>query len=331
MVDLNMIDAAVLEEDALHLPYCAFPKAADVGRHGVQPLPASLPLVDFARAEAHRSRRYALARVADLTPAQQLAMARVVADSFARREPQSRHLQPPLFPPTGVMEAIHSDPLGIEAFGEWDTASLLYWLIRLCLLTDPTSPRSAIQANAEALHQSIAIVGERGQILGGAFNEPMPPLDAQPAFREGDPFLDAVISFVEPVLTFLGTQDAEALTALCDKYPAFQQAYAEGKVGHHFMVARSDALAKADAFELVAASAERYQEFGYEYMVVEATNQWTGAACEALDGVRVHFAPFQGQRRLIQSSVPLADCVTSRDGFIAGKDSGSMFYVLRLR
>jgi hypothetical protein len=40
------------------LPYCAYPKAADVAQHGVQPLPAVLPLVDFERARVHRSRRY---------------------------------------------------------------------------------------------------------------------------------------------------------------------------------------------------------------------------------------------------------------------------------
>jgi hypothetical protein len=39
------------------LPYSAYPKARDVARHGVQPLPASLPLVDFARAQPYRSRR----------------------------------------------------------------------------------------------------------------------------------------------------------------------------------------------------------------------------------------------------------------------------------
>ena len=99
----------------------------------------------------------------------------------------------------------------------------------------------------------------------------------------------------EPVYAQLGAQDVEALAALSDRYPAFRKAYAEGKVGHHLLIARSDALAKEDAFELVAASAERYQALGYGYMVTEATNQWTGAAFEALGGVRVHFAPFRAR------------------------------------
>ena len=45
----------------------------------------------------------------------------------------------------------------------------------------------------------------------------------------------------------------------------------------------------------MAASAEHYRTLGYSYLVTEATNQWTGAAFEALGGVRVHFAPFQAK------------------------------------
>src|SRR5215212_3713239 len=84
------------------LPYCAYPKARDVAQHGVQPLPASLPLVDFARAQPYRSRRYSMVLAPDLTPAQMLQMAWVIATGFARREPQARHLRPPKHPPAGL-------------------------------------------------------------------------------------------------------------------------------------------------------------------------------------------------------------------------------------
>ena len=70
------------------LPYCAYSKASDVNRHGVQPLPPSMPHVDFVRAHPHRSRRYCTVVAADLTPSQMLQMTPVVAASFARREPQ---------------------------------------------------------------------------------------------------------------------------------------------------------------------------------------------------------------------------------------------------
>ena len=45
-------------DEAHPLPYSAYPKAKDVAHHGLQPLPASLPLVDFARAKPYRSSRY---------------------------------------------------------------------------------------------------------------------------------------------------------------------------------------------------------------------------------------------------------------------------------
>src|SRR5215213_6920140 len=93
------------------LPYSAYPKARDVAHHGVQALPPSLPLVDFGRAQPHRSRRYSTLVAADLTRSQVLQMARVVAASFARREPQSRHLRPPKHPPPGSWRRVTPIPL----------------------------------------------------------------------------------------------------------------------------------------------------------------------------------------------------------------------------
>ncbi len=312
------------------LPYNAYPRARDVAQHGLQPLPASLPLVDFARAAPHRSTRYSTVVAADLTPAQLLQMAWVIAASFARREPQARHLRPPKHPPAGLMEACHTDPFGTDPFGSWDTETQLYWIIRLMALTDPTSSRDAIEVNEEVLAQSLAILDGDGRVIGGAFNETMPPFDVEPPFREEDPFLNTVVGVWEPVYAALGAQDAEALTALSERYPAFREAYGEGRVGHHLLVARSDDLPKGDAFELVAASAQHYRALGYSYMVTEATNQWTGAAFEALGGVRVHFAPFQAQPAVRKSDEPLEDVVTSSNGFLSDKDSGGMFYVIRL-
>ncbi|QIN81717.1 hypothetical protein GBA63_03000 [Rubrobacter tropicus] len=312
------------------LPYSAYPGAGDADRHGLQPLPASLPAADFARARPHRGSRYSTVVAADLTQDQLLQMARVVAASFARREPQARHLQPPKNPPAGLMETLHTDPFGTDPFGSWDAETHLYWIIRLFALTDPTSPRDAIEINEEVLAQSVAVVDGEGRVIGGAFNETMPPFDVEPPFRQDDPFLDTVVAVWEPVYAALGAQDAEALTALSERYPAFREAYGGGRVGHHLLVARSDDLPTEDAFELVAASAERYLALGYSYMVTEATNQWTGAAFEALGGVRVHFAPFQARQAVRKSGEPLEGITTSPNGFLSDKDSGGMFYVVRL-
>jgi hypothetical protein len=227
------------------------------------------------------------------------------------------------------MEARHTDPFGTDSFGSWDTETQMYWIVRLTALTDPTSPQGAIEVNEETLAQSVAILDGEGRVIGAAFNETMLPLDVEPPLREGDPFLDTVVGVWEPVYAALGAQDAEALTALSERYPEFREAYEKGKVSHHFLVARSDDLPKEDTFELVAAIAERSQALGYEYLVTEATNQWTGAAFEALGGVRAHFAPFLVEQAVRKSDEPLEGVVTSPNGFLSDKDSGGMFYVIR--
>jgi hypothetical protein len=317
-------------DEARPLPYSAYPTARDVSQHGIQPLPASLPLADFARAAPHRSSRYSTVLATELTREQLLQMAWVIAAGFARREPQARYFRPPKHPPAGLMEASHTDPFGTDSFGSWDTETQLYWVTRLTALTDPTTSADAIEVNEEILAQSLAIVDWDGRVIGAAFNETMPPFDVEPPFREDDPFLYTVVGVWEPVYAALGAQDAEALTALSERYPVFREAYAQGKVSHHFLVARSEDLPKGDAFELIAASAERSQALGYSYMVTEATHQWTGAAFEALAGVRVHFAPFQAQPTVRKSEEPLEGVVTSPNGFLSDKDSGGMFYVIRL-
>jgi hypothetical protein len=317
-------------DEARPLPYSDYPKAQDVSQHGLQPLPESLPRVDFARAAPHRSSRYSTVLATELTKDQLLQAAWVIAAGFARREPQARHLRPPKHPPAGLMEARHTDPFGTDPFGSWDTETQLYWVTRLTALTDPTSPAGAIEVNEEILEQSLAILDGDGHVIGAAFNETMPPFDVEPPWREDDPFLDTVVGVWEPVYGALGAQDAEALRALCERYPEFKEAYAKGKVSHHFLVARSDDLPKEDTFELVAAGAERSRALGYSYMVTEATHQWTGAAFEALGGVRVHFAPFQAKPAVRKSKELLEGVVTSPNGFLSDKDSGGMFYVIRL-
>lgn len=312
------------------LPHCAYPQARDIAWHGVQALPAVLPQVDFAQSRPYRSRQHATVPATRLTQAQLLHMAQVVGRAFAHREPRVRFARPSLHPPAGLMQARHADPFGEEGFGAWTKERLLYWFIRLFVLTDPASPKAAIRINEDALAHSLAIVDGQGQVIGGAFNETMPAQGGVPAHREDDPFVAAVWSFAAPFYDLLIDQDREALAALCAQYPAFRAAHAGGKVGHHFMVARSEALAKADTFELVAATAAHFQVRGHAYMVVQASNPWTGAACEALGAARVHFAHFQVRYPVRQSAEPLDGSVTSANGWWSDKDSGIMLYVLRL-
>ena len=44
----------------------------------------------------------------------------------------------------------------------------------------------------------------------------------------------------------------------------------------------------------------------------------------------MHFAPFQGRQAVRKSDEPLEGVVMSSNGFLSDKDSGGMFYVIRL-
>jgi len=307
------------------LPFCAYPTAADVGRHGVQPLPDALPVADLSDADRYRSSRHRTTPAAHLADAQLVEVARVVGDAFSRHEPMARHLRPGR-PPAGLDGACHHDPLGDAAFGPWTSSQILTWFVRLLALTDPTSPRDDVAINQDVRSHSLAVLDPAGTVIGGAVNDTLPVPGRDAAMRTGDPFLDAVLTYADPIFTFVGRQDDEAITALADRSPAFADALTGGGVGHHFMVARGDGLPRDDAFELVAATMEHFRDTGFRYVAVEASKQWTGAACEVLGGVRVHFAPFR-----TEPAVPVeGDGTTSRDGYISDKDSGCMFYVLRL-
>ena len=67
------------------MPYTAYPKAVDVAHHGLQPLPTSLPLVDFARAGPYRSSRFTTVLATELTKDQLLQMAWMIATGFVSR------------------------------------------------------------------------------------------------------------------------------------------------------------------------------------------------------------------------------------------------------
>lgn len=296
----------------------------------MQSLPGKLSIWNEEISAPYRGRLQAEI-LNQLHPAQVLEAAKIIADAFAAKEPMCRHLALPISPPDSLFHAIHSDAFGAEVFGSWNTANILRWFVRCFVLTDATSDQVPIPLNQDVMQFSLAITDSQGHILGAAMNETMPPIGITPAFRVNDPYLDAIGSFMTPILDLLGSQDAAAITALSEKYPDFRDAHANGKVGHHFMIAKSDMLPSADTFELCAASAGRFREQGYKYLVVEATNQWTGAACEALGATAVHFSPYRVNKVVAVSSAPISDTVSSADGFISGKDSGSMFYALRLR
>jgi len=315
----------------LSLPYCEYPNTTQTSLHGQQRLPEQLQPATFAEVSPYRSNEYQITVASALTHLQLLQMARGVGESFAQREPMARYLQLPTSMPYELVGKKHIDPFGTDSFGEWTYANLIYWFIRLFLLTNPSMPKPITKLNNAVLDLSYSILGENGDVIGGTYSEPLlqPNDNAQP-FRSNDPFLSAVLLGLNPILELLMEQNAIGIQLLSENYSSVKQSWIQGKIIHHFMLARFEGLPKEDTAELMFGIYEQYQRQGYKYVVAEATNQWTGAALEAIGAVRVFFTPFRTQQRVKESKIPLPIDVTTPDGYVSNINSGSMFYILRL-
>ncbi len=308
----------------LKLPWCVYPTCAEIEQHGLFDLPKNLPLVALEKAKKYRSTLYTAEEIKLFGLDKLLELTGVMADSFAVNEPMNRHVNPPKGAPDFLKDVSHCDAFGTDTFRQWSKKNIVFWFIRLFVLTDPTSPFDALCVNRSMLDLSLAIK-DKEAIIGGAFNVPVFPATNQPLRQ--DLFIDAVMTYMHPFMNLIFEQEHEAIEALNKKYPDFRKAYTNGKVGMHFMIARSAKLPVEHTFELVAASVEQFQQKGYEYMVVTASNQWTGAACEVLNSVKVHFLPHRDKKRIANELEASGQEVYSKEGYISNKDSGLMFYV----
>lgn len=313
------------------LPYCKYPKAIDSKKHGLQLLPGSLPIITLEAAQQFRSSKYEVVSTETLSAAQIIKMVKLIADSFAINEPMARHIMPPKQAPPDITGLKHSDSFGSDDFGEWTKENILFWVFRLFILTDAESPLDAIRINNYAIKQSLAVINKEGEMIGGAINVNLSIPENEQLIRNNDPFINAVLPFFEPVYHLLSTQMNLSLEALSNTFPEFKTALQNGKVGDLNLIARSPSLPTEDTFELVAVTAERFQQQGYEFLIVSAANQWTGAACEVLGGIKVHFAPYRISKVVYESADAVYDKASSIDGFISNKDSGCMLYVIRLQ
>lgn len=310
------------------LPRCEYPKASDFANHGLLPLPNALSAVNWQEIEQYRSQCYPIYSMQQLSNTQILEIAKMVAEAFSKNEPMKKHLKPPKVMPKNIENIFHIDFLGQDSFGEWSAANIVYWFIRLLILTNPSDPVSNIRKNNSSYHLSLAMFDDSVNVVGGAFNT-IVPYEAE-LFRDNDPFLDAILSADKPIIDLIFEQEHEAIEALKAQYLSFKNALKAKKVGLHFMVAKAAHLPTVYAFELVAASAAHFYQQGFQYMVTCASNQWTGAACEALNGVRVHFSPYRTQQKVADSLTASLYVPYSEDGYISKKDSGAMFYVIKL-
>ncbi len=311
------------------LPRCNYPTVDDTQHHGLFELPKELPLVDFELASNFRSDKYTTIPLDGFDKSQILELAQIIAQSFALNEPMNRHVHPSQKIPDEIMDVKHQDAFGKDAFGPWTTENILFWCIRLIMLTDPSQPSGSIEINEDLLRHSLMITDTHSKPIGGALNITLPSQEDE--LRQDDPFITAMMSYQDPILDFIHKHEHSAIHALVDKYPDFEDALNSGKVGYIAMIARSAELPSEHTFELFAASFEYFQKHGYEYMMITGTNQWTGAACEALGSARIYFSPFRNKQRVAKEIDANQNEPYSSDGFISNKDSGLMIYALKLQ
>lgn len=310
------------------LPHCNYPKGDDIQHHGLFDLPKELPKVDFEQARNFRSGKYTAIPIDRFNKSQILELACIIAKSFAINEPMNRHVHPSQKIPDEIIDVQHQDAFGKDAFGPWTTENILFWCIRLIMLTDPSHASGSIGISEDILGHSLMITDGYSKPIGGALNITLPAKEEEP--RKDDPFLQAMFSYQNPILDFIHKHEHTAIHALSNAYPDFEKALESGKIGYIAMIARSAELPSEHTFELFAASFEHFKKHGYEYMMITGTNQWTGAACEALGSARIYFWPFRDKQRVADEKTATQNEPYSSDGFISNKDSGLMIFALKL-
>ena len=320
------------EKKPQKLPFCKYPNSGMLDYHGIYSLPDELPVLDLEKIKKYRSKRISLTCINVLNKLQIEQFMRLLAYGFSKLGPISRNIVPPLTYTNGLTkDSVHCDVLGSSCFGEWSAENLMYWFFRLFFVTNSTDSKGNIRFNSDVLNNSFVSLNEKNEVIGSVLNHLFYLSEnSESDDRKNDIFLDAIRNYLEPMNSFVLKQDLEALKAISDKYPDFKKAYNEKNVACMAFLTRRGDLPVEDTFELFAFAVEHYYTKGFKYVVFEASNQWTGATCEVLNGVRVHFAPTKGKKNIFQSSVPLENISTSPDGYIGIKDSGCMFYIIKL-
>jgi hypothetical protein len=305
----------------LKLPFCAFPTAADIGFHGMQVLPEKLTVVDFAEGSPHRSSQYLQVPFKDLSLEEIDQCVRLIAASFVENEPMNKHLILNNIGHPSFEGIRHEDVFGDSEFGPVSHVNIFYWFIRLFLLTERKVGFEKPILKADLINHSFATKDEKGEIIGVSLGEKMnEKIDSDDSLH---PFAEFVTAFKKPILDFLHAQDEAAMNGLFEAYPDFKSAFAAGKVGGVSMIAKNEQLPSEHAFELFAAVVEHFKNNGFKYAITAASNQWTGAAAEVINGARAHFYPYRFNQ------IKESPYSMTPDGYISYKDSGIMFYIMK--
>jgi hypothetical protein len=314
------------------LPRCRFP-SAQAHVSGLLPCSSTIPLVNLQAALPFRRAACAPVPLDTLPRGDALLVARVIAQAFSENEPMTRHIQLPSKFSAELFTAIHSDPFGDEHFGPWTKENLFYWIVRLFLLCcswSVTNDMGRISPNQSIISHSLAVLDDFGKVIGGSLSSVAHLDELRMPLRKGDIFLDATNSFFAPINRLLVEQEIAALEYLAAHVPDFNAALARGRVGHFAMIARSPEMTSEHVCELAFRSIEHLAALGHQYLVTAAASEWTGAIMELVGAVAVHYAPYRLRPVLPASSEGCPEVVSSPCGFLAAKDSGCMFYVLRL-
>jgi hypothetical protein len=303
----------------------------DAHAHGLQRLPDELPLFNSLLAKPYRSATYRAVPIETFSHEQVLELIRVIATSFVQNEPMNRHMVPSVNPPQVINESSYLRLYDENSFGEWNKENIFQWIVRLLVFDQLKDRLDKNVSDNFAKQLSLAILDDHGKIIGGALSIRFLTGSSGNAPDAENIFSKVIIGVMQPIVNMLISQEESSIPVLCDQYPEFHKALISGKVGELFMIARSPLLPTEDTFELVAASLQRFSDLGYHYVLTAAANQWTGAAFEIMGGVRIHFAPYRAKKTVKESLEPLPDETSTPDGFLSAKDSGCMFYIIKLK
>ena len=204
----------------------------------------------------------------------------------------NRHVHPSRSVPVSMAHHLHKDTLGVAPFGPWTTENIFYWFVRLFALTSANDPLNSVKINEDTLRLSLAIFNAKRKVIGAAINVTVP--NEEVPMRQWIKFIfgggiGAREPDHEPHL-YPGAYCHAGLGTSISR-PSKGKGTRHG--GHAFFGGPISRAAQGPYLRIGGSLGGTPSKQGSEYMVVTATNQWTGAACEVLGATRVHFAPFR--------------------------------------
>lgn len=310
----------------LELPFCDYPTSEDTEAFGQQCLPDQLPEIDWEKVKKYNLPEVSSLALSTLKGKEVLEVAKVIANGFVEKEPTQRYLKAPSRFPESLNSSYY-DAFGKTDFGPKTAKNAFYWLIRLVFLTNPYSSEYCVPKNNKLLSFSVTSRDTKDIPQAGILC--MPLSTNQKQMRE-DEFMQSIIGMHLPGLELVFSQEHDALDHLTSNYNAFKTALEEDQVVNLLMLAKTELFSTTQMFALLVKTIKQLKTKGIKYVTASASNQWSGAALEALNASRVHYSPFRNKKRVALTKNATENEVHSKDGYLSDKDSGMMFYIIKL-